>query len=168
MRTIVDSKKSSKRNSDSISNAYTPAGDYSSHLAEIQQSIARRAYQLFEDRGCVDGQDLEDWLHAESDVLLQISFSIDDLDNRLIARAEVPLPTADGLEVQVQEQRIIICDRGPIHIDDRPDGLTFRRVFHTYLLPQPVDWASAQISFRDGILEVTAPKLNGDDYVAAA
>lgn len=35
----------------------------------LRQEIARRAYQRFCDRGCVHGNDAEDWLIAEREVL---------------------------------------------------------------------------------------------------
>jgi hypothetical protein len=34
-----------------------------------EQSIARRAYELFVERGCVHGRDLDDWLSAERELL---------------------------------------------------------------------------------------------------
>lgn len=36
---------------------------------EVQSAIGRRAYELYEQRGYVDGNDLDDWLAAESKVL---------------------------------------------------------------------------------------------------
>jgi len=33
--------------------------------AEVQDRIVRRAYELYEQRGRQEGQDLEDWLKAE-------------------------------------------------------------------------------------------------------
>lgn len=43
------------------------------HASEIdrpvsQEQIARRAYELFLDRGCQDGADLDDWLQAEREL----------------------------------------------------------------------------------------------------
>lgn len=35
---------------------------------ELQEQIRRRAYELHEQRGRVDGFDLDDWLQAESEV----------------------------------------------------------------------------------------------------
>ena len=35
----------------------------------LQGEIARRAYELYEARGCVDGFDVEDWLQAERDIV---------------------------------------------------------------------------------------------------
>src|SRR5215475_241079 len=136
MRAIATRKNSSQRSPALSFGSSTLAGDYSNRLTEIQEAIARRAYELFEDRDCVDGHDLQDWFRAESEVLIPISFSIEELDDRLIARAEVPLPTVDDLEVQVQDQRIIICDRGPICVDDNPDCMVFQRAFQTVVLPE--------------------------------
>ena len=36
---------------------------------DLQDEIARRAYELYEARGYVDGFDVEDWLQAEEDIV---------------------------------------------------------------------------------------------------
>jgi hypothetical protein len=36
---------------------------------ELRSAIRRRAYELYQQRGCMDGNDLDDWLQAESEVL---------------------------------------------------------------------------------------------------
>jgi len=37
---------------------------------ELTEDIVRvRAYQLYEERGCEHGHDLEDWLRAEAEIL---------------------------------------------------------------------------------------------------
>ena len=37
-------------------------------VADPQESIRVRAYELFEQRGCEHGHDMEDWLQAEQEV----------------------------------------------------------------------------------------------------
>jgi len=37
----------------------------------LRKHIALRAYQLYEERGYVDGFDLQDWLQAEHEILRQ-------------------------------------------------------------------------------------------------
>ena len=34
----------------------------------IREKIARRAYEVYESRGCQEGHDLDDWLKAENEV----------------------------------------------------------------------------------------------------
>lgn len=37
--------------------------------AEVEEQIRQRAYQLYEERGHLDGSAMEDWLIAEEEVL---------------------------------------------------------------------------------------------------
>ncbi len=34
----------------------------------MEENIRRRAYQLYEQRGCESGHDIEDWLRAEAEL----------------------------------------------------------------------------------------------------
>jgi hypothetical protein len=38
----------------------------------MRERISRKAYELWQERGCRDGQDLEDWLDAEVIVMEEI------------------------------------------------------------------------------------------------
>jgi len=40
--------------------------DISRDDSEMQAQVRNLAYKFYEERGCVDGQDLQDWLKAES------------------------------------------------------------------------------------------------------
>jgi hypothetical protein len=40
-----------------------------------QEAIRKRAYELYVDRGMGDGQDLEDWFHAEQELAARRSQS---------------------------------------------------------------------------------------------
>ena len=39
----------------------------------VEERIRLRAYQLYEQRGRLEGHDLEDWLQAEAEITLQRS-----------------------------------------------------------------------------------------------
>ena len=43
-----------------------------SDTALLRRLFARRAYQLYEARGRLDGFDLQDWLQAEREILAQV------------------------------------------------------------------------------------------------
>ena len=54
----------------------TPAIEMSNDAASraaLQKAIARRARELYELRGCVDGHALEDWLQAEADIMNKLA-----------------------------------------------------------------------------------------------
>ena len=60
------------------------------HEECIFNSISRRAYELFQNRGCSHGSDWDDWFRAETELLKPIKCYVLESDDRLIARAEVP------------------------------------------------------------------------------
>ena len=45
-----------------------PKSDEPTVLIPIEQQIRQRAYELYEQRGRTDGQDLDDWLQAEREI----------------------------------------------------------------------------------------------------
>ena len=54
-------------------NPNSPEETELSDTALMRRLFARRAYQLYEARGCLDGFDLQDWLQAEREVLKQLT-----------------------------------------------------------------------------------------------
>ena len=49
--------------------AIAPEGKKSSAAPDLESEVRRRAYQLYEQRGCTPGHEDEDWLVAEREVL---------------------------------------------------------------------------------------------------
>ncbi len=48
-----------------------PANSGTKTNGDLEAAIRNRAYQLYEERGRMDGMDYEDWLQAEREVLAQ-------------------------------------------------------------------------------------------------
>ncbi len=47
----------------------TPAESYEDDVhIDLRELIARRAYEIYEERGKYDGEDISDWLRAEAEV----------------------------------------------------------------------------------------------------
>ena len=55
---------------------------FSQRMQQVYDTLARRAYELFESRGRQDGQDLEDWFRAESELLNQMPVEISEADDQ--------------------------------------------------------------------------------------
>ena len=53
-------------------NPNSPEETELSDTALLRRLFARRAYQLYEGRGCLDGFDAQDWLQAEREILGQV------------------------------------------------------------------------------------------------
>ena len=129
-------------------------------VREIQERIGQRAYELFEERGHEHGNDLDDWLQAESEILLPIAVKTYEFEDTFITHAQVPVLTADEIQVSVEQRRIVIADKDRPASLDAEDANRTKRLLCTVVLPDRVDWTSAAMSFKDGVLEVEVPKLS--------
>jgi hypothetical protein len=49
--------------------ATAPAGNGNHKPESLQDEIRRRAYELYEQRGCIPGREHEDWLIAEQEIV---------------------------------------------------------------------------------------------------
>ncbi len=78
---------------------------------EINDLIARRAYELFESRGFAHGHDREDWLRAEAEILLNVPVDIAETETEVTIRAEVPGFSEKDLEVQVTPRSLCITGK---------------------------------------------------------
>ena len=84
---------------------------------ELDEAVACRAYELFESRGCEHGQDLADWLRAESEILQALRIKVIEGQDRLAVEAVIPSFGAEDIEISAEPRRLIINGR-----TDRTDG----------------------------------------------
>jgi len=124
------------------------------HRQIIQSTIAKRAFQIFEKRGCKHGFDLEDWMFAEKELLL------DDFDGNMSEfhfLLEGPQnPEVTTILSVTTRSLIVFRSHTPLvpKADNRPDVLS------VHILPEEIDPAQANVKAVDGLLHVYMPKKN--------
>ncbi len=142
-----------------------PGSDLFDRIEDLSNSIARRAFEIFEDRGRAFGHDLEDWLRAESEFLHPIHLDIAESDDAVTVRAEVPGFSAKELEVGVEPYRLTISGKREAN-EERQSKKTIyaehcrNQVFRTVELPAEVDSSKVTATLKDGVLELSMPKVN--------
>ena len=140
-----------------------PSSDLFDRIQDMSNSIARRAFEIFEDRGRAFGHDLEDWLRAESEFLHPIHLDIAESDDAVTVRAEVPGFSAKELEVGVEPHRLTISGKREAK-EDRTSKKTIysehcrNRIFRAIDLPAEVDTSKVTADLTDGVLELSMPK----------
>jgi HSP20 family protein len=134
------------------------------------EAIERRAFDLFEKRGCQLGHDLEDWIQAERDIVsaeLDVVFSppCELLDEGKEFKAQIAMPGFDAKDVQVSvTQDSIVVKAHAAHNHEQKEGsFSFREsaqnnLFHRLAFPASIDIDKVSASLENGILQVTAPK----------
>ncbi len=132
------------------------------HTQDIFNLIARRAYEIFESRGHVHGDDREDWFLAESELLIPVKFHLSISGEHLTARAEVSGFKRQEIKVSLEPHRLSISGKTE-PAKDKPERHPHSHrhaqlMFHVIDLPCEVDLSTAKATFNDGRLEVVMPK----------
>ena len=70
MKKVGRSRTRKVRTTDAGKSGHRASSNVSANAEAVNERVRNRAYVLFEQRGRVDGFDLEDWLRAENQVKL--------------------------------------------------------------------------------------------------
>lgn len=140
-----------------------PQSALSDPITEIYNTIARRAFEIFQDGGSIFGNDMANWLQAESELLHPVHIDITDAGDSLNVRAEVPGFTSKDLEVSVEPECLTITGKREMKKEDQKEGKTVYsecsadEILRIIDLPAPVDTAKVTATLKDGVLELAMP-----------
>jgi len=134
-------------------------------IKRIHEAIERRAYEIFEGKGGFFNDDLNDWFKAEAELLHPVHIDLTETDAALTLTAEVPSFEAGELEISVEPSRIMIAGKRESKKEEKAKGRTIyteRRsdeILRILDLPAEVDSAKTTATLKDGILNLTMPKI---------
>jgi hypothetical protein len=124
------------------------------HQEIIQSIVAKRAYQLFEQRGGVHGFDLDDWINAEKELLC------DDFNGNTSAFhfvVECPRNPEVTTILSLTTHSLVVLRSRARHVGEAGNGPD---VVSVHVLPEEVDPTQADVKPADGLLHVHVPKKN--------
>src|SRR6266849_7180568 len=131
---------------------------------EINDLIARRAYELFESSGFTHDHALDDWLRAESEILLQAPVDVTETETGFTILADVPGFREKDLEVRVTPRSLCITGKRQ-ESSDQKEGTTiyserpYTHIFHVVHLPAEIDPDTMNATVSDGLLEIKLLKV---------
>lgn len=131
---------------------------------EINNLIARRAYELYEAGGLTPGGDREDWFRAESEILLRVPAEVSETKNSFTVRAEVTGFGEQDIEVRVADRSLCIRGRRDVAWPPMEGQALYSerrpiQIFRVLNLPVPVLADSVKAGLTDGVLEITLAKV---------
>jgi HSP20 family protein len=127
------------------------------------EDVRRRAFELFEKRGCSFGKDLDDWLNAEHEVLgwpkAQLAESKDAFEIQLtlpgFEAKDIEVTTKPGeISVHAAAEDTRQTEEGEVLWTEFGSSEFYRR----FELPQAADSDKVTASLDKGILRIKAPK----------
>jgi HSP20 family molecular chaperone IbpA len=132
-------------------------------IRDVNRSVARRAFELLQSSKREHGSDLNDWLHAESELIHASHVDVEDCDDVVVVRAEVPGFRSDELQFCVEPFRVTIV--GVREISDHPIirkmlycDRCAEQVFRVINCPIELSSRDTTSSLKEGILELEIPK----------
>jgi len=132
-------------------------------LNEMQEAIRQRAFGLFEERGTTHGGEMEDWLHAERELVwVPASETMED-DKQCRVRLIVPGLEAKDLHITAMPDAIIVQAEALSKESKETSTVPFRelrdrKLFRRFDFGEPIDTARTVASLTKGILEIVASK----------
>jgi len=143
-------------------------------MQQVQLGVARRAYELFETRGCEHGHDWEDWFRAESELLRPVSVSMSESDDRISVRASVFGFEESELRVSIEPRCITILGKKEVsvteseggkveYIDWDPDQILKLIDLTTDVVPE-----NSVVELQAGLLKFELPKAKVETAATAA
>jgi|SRR5579872_814005 len=132
-------------------------------LEDLNDAISRRAFELYEQEGRVDGQDLRHWLEAEREILHPVHMKLEDTGAEFLVLAELPGFKANEIEVSVEPRRVIITGKRELKEEDKQGDAIYveqcaDEIFRTMDLPAEVNALKVVAMLKDGVLTVQLPK----------
>ena len=130
----------------------------------LTNAITQRAFSLFQQRGGGDGRDLDDWFHAEAEMLKPVPIEITESNDTYTIRAEVPGFDAKDLTIRAEGNSVYIYGKSE-HKKEEKKGkeVKYSEVSATELsrridLPSSIDPDKVSALLAKGVLELTLPK----------
>ena len=141
-----------------------PGSNLFDRIQDLSDSIARRAFEIFDGRGRAQGNDLEDWLRAESEFLHPVHLDIAQSDYAYTVHLEVPGFSANDLEVGVEPHRLTISGKREASEERKSKKTIYSercvsQIFRAIELPADVDASKVTANLKDGVLELSMPKV---------
>jgi HSP20 family protein len=138
-------------------------GDVFDRIQQIYDSIARRAFEIFENNGRWLGHDLEHWFSAESELLHPVHLEMAESDDNLTVRAEVPGFSTKELEINVEPHKITILGKHEAQEESKKGKTIYSERCATEILrvvdlPAEVDSMKVSATLKDGVLNIELPK----------
>jgi HSP20 family protein len=132
-------------------------------IHQMEQAVARRAFEFFERDGGIFGRELEHWFKAEAELLHPVHMNVSETDEALAVEAEVPGFSPSELEISIEARRLTISGKKETR-EERKKGKTIyqehcsNEILRVVELPADVDATKASAALKNGVLKLTLPK----------
>lgn len=141
-------------------------------IARRFDAIRRRAFSLFEKRGCELGRDVEDWLKAERELMGWPAAELAEKDGAYQMQITLPGFEAKDIEVTATPSEILVHAATKEEKKEEKGNVLWTEfgsndVCRRFGVPNPIDVDKVTANLENGVLRVNAPEIAKPKQVAA-
>jgi len=141
-------------------------------IAKRFEAIERRAFDLFEKRGCELGRDVEDWLKAERELMGWPAAELAEKDGAYQMQITLPGFEAKDIEVTATPSEILVHAATKEEKKEEKGNVLWTEfgsndVCRRFGVPNPIDVDKVTANLENGVLRVNAPEIAKPKQVAA-
>ncbi len=138
-------------------------------LNELNDSVARRAFEIFESNGRLTGRDLADWFQAEGEFLHPLHLEISESPGTVTVRADVPGFKETDLKIKAEPHRVTISGKREAKKESKAGKAIYSeacsdQIFRQVDLPAAVNVKKLKTTVKDGVLELEMAKAAPDKH----
>jgi HSP20 family molecular chaperone IbpA len=139
----------------------------------LAAKVRERAFALFHSRGGAHGNDLDDWLEAERQLVFSTESELVEKDSRFELSLSVPGFDTKDLEVTALPEALIVRGESARERKGKEGKVEFseadeRQLLRRFDLPAAIDVNKVTADLEKGVLHVTATKAAAAHEVQAA
>ena len=130
-------------------------------LNHLRERITKRAYEIFEARGQIIGNEVDHWLQAEAELIWRPGIDMQEKENEFHLRAATPGVDPKDIKIEVTAEEVLIkAECGHEHHSGNSElhvcEFTAANLFRAIRFPKRIDPDTVKAEFKDGILSLTA------------
>jgi HSP20 family molecular chaperone IbpA len=133
-------------------------------MDKLFDDVRKRAYELFQSRGALDGSDLDDWFRAQQDLVWTPDSELVETDKEFQMTLAVPAMEPKDIQISALPDAVIV--QGEIsHKEDRKEGKVHfsefreKKLFRRFEMPGEIDVEQVRATLENGVLHIAAAKV---------
>lgn len=133
-------------------------------LGEFRDQVSKRAYELFEQLGRIDGNDPSHWLRAEDELCLKIPQVRQSGAWYTVSAPVVGVP-ADHIKVSVEDGGALISAEKGSTQDESERSSEYTSIYYSVRFPESVNPETASAYLKNGTLTIVARKAGVSEAI---
>jgi HSP20 family protein len=131
-------------------------------LQKMEDRVMKRAYDIFRGNGSIFGNDLDNWLTAERELVWKPAIELTEKNNQFEIKVAVAGIDPKDINVEVTPDDLLVKgetktekteEKGQVHTSEFQAGSLFRSVH----LPKKIDPNKVTAEIKNGLLTIIAP-----------